>query len=195
MNNMSQRFVEPHSVKLVQHPGTILMQHCINFTLSGVGFTGEEWIKDSVETGYVLSEKAREVLVSADYDKKHRISPGVEYEVSLVLGEVIPKDSERMIENMKRLARDEFGDDCATDLKGEHAFLLLKGLMSTKLELNGLSDIIVPHRFIIDSSNNAIVLGINRRNGSLRVKGYEYDPGRELGCDSALAFVKYVYRH
>jgi len=185
MNHIREEFVKPpHSLPI--------HQHCINFTLVGSGLTGEEWIKDAEKNGYDLSEKAKSALLSPKYNLEHRITPGREYEVSLILGEAIPKDTERMTVTFKNLAKEQLGEESIADLKGEHALLLLKKLSKSKIELNGLVGIIVPHKFILDPNDKAIVLGLKRREGKLIVGGYEDVPRREWEHNDAFVFVRYA---
>ena len=153
------------------------------FTVTGLGLTAKEWKKRLESGGYRLSDWAKKILSTSDYDEKHRLEAGKEYKIVLVRG-----SPEWMTIDPKVYASRELGEQAVSGLKCELALLIREKFSNAELKQIGLSHIVVPHEPIMDSEGGLMVVSSDRRHRSFVSARFIY-PGSQC-CDSvAFAFL------
>lgn len=75
-------------------------------TISGLALTGTEEITRLESAGFRIGTYARQILTNGDYDKKHRLEVGKQYQIVLVPGKEVT--SNRTTANLKAHAK-KFG--------------------------------------------------------------------------------------
>ncbi|QQR78371.1 MAG: hypothetical protein IPJ68_04820 [Candidatus Moraniibacteriota bacterium] len=156
-------------------------------TLTGRGWTNEEWSKHGETGGMNFTKWARDILGKPDYNEKHRLEPGKQYTVALLFGKKeFDTDTERTTANLRARGERDYGK--SNDLRGELALLIREAISDEQLERWGIYYVAVPHEPIIDSDGSPDFLASYRYVVGQQLLAYCAYPGHYWHDDGAFAF-------
>ncbi|QQR78946.1 MAG: hypothetical protein IPJ68_01590 [Candidatus Moraniibacteriota bacterium] len=156
-------------------------------TLTGRGWTNEEWFKHGEAVGMNFTKWASDILGKPDYNEKHRLEPGKQYTVALLFGKKeFDTDVERTTANLRARGERDYGK--SDDLRGELALLIREAISDEQLERWRIDYTAVLHEPIISSGGNPSILGSDRFDDGQQVRAYVGGPGDRWGGLGAFAF-------
>ncbi|MGB3073013.1 MAG: hypothetical protein WBB68_02010 [Candidatus Moraniibacteriota bacterium] len=156
-------------------------------TLTGRGWTNEEWFKHGEAVGMNFTKWARDILGKPDYNEKHRLEPGKQYTVALLFGKKeFDTDVERTTANLRARGERDYGK--SDDLRGELALLIREAISDEQLERWGIYYIAVLHEPILVSGGSPGILGSHRFDDGQQVVAFYAGPGFSWGGGGAFAF-------
>ena len=153
-----------------------------SITLTALGLTGSQWIKRLETEGYKISEYAKQVLNSPDYDCE-RMKKGEKVTVQFVS----VKDLNQTVATTQEIK--DFAKTKGWEMpKGELALLIREAISDKQMEDMGVYYIEALHEPINDSVGNPRVLIADRYDGGRWVDAYWGDPSRQWYGSGAFAF-------
>ncbi|MDP3957396.1 MAG: hypothetical protein Q8Q10_02750 [bacterium] len=147
----------------------------ILITVTGSGLLNEEWGPRLKSGGFVLEQRDLDVLNQPDYNENHRLVPGKQYTVALVLGKEVSKDAERTTAHIRQLGERDYGK--SSDLRGELALLIREAISDEQMKRWGIHYIAVPHELIRDSVGQHGIFAARRMGDGREVHVYFDYPG------------------
>ncbi|MGB4834167.1 MAG: hypothetical protein WBP40_04005 [Candidatus Moraniibacteriota bacterium] len=156
-------------------------------TLTGRGWTNEEWSKHGETGGMNFTKWARDILGKPDYNEKHRLEPGKQYTVALMFGKKeFVTDAERTTANLRIRGERDYGK--SNDLRGELTLLLREAISDEQLERWDIYYIAVLHEPILASDGNPYILASGRYVDGQQVGAFCAGPGISWIGGGAFAF-------
>lgn len=151
----------------------------IRFRITSNGMTGEEWIGYFKENGYNVSDYAKSILLSSDFQPTN----GIVYEMAVIKGDLF-NDQDRTTNNI----RAEAGKRKFEKPNAETACLIRKDFSDNDLKDMGLYWIIAMHEPINDSVGDPSLLGAYRFDVGRWLDASYGLPDRRWSCEGGFAF-------
>jgi hypothetical protein len=156
----------------------------IRFSVTSNGTTGEEWINHLTEQGFRVSDYAKSVLLSPNFQP----TSGVTTEIAVLRDTRFKKDSDRTTEKI-RAEGGRLGFVHGTQMNAEIACLIREKFTDKELESMGLRYIATMHELIRDSDGYPSLLIVSTFD-----KGYWLDAkwdeiGDKWHSDGGFVFV------
>ncbi len=152
----------------------------IYFSVTSDGTTGPQWIERLVEKGFRLSDYAKQLLRSEDFEP----TTGVTYEIAVLKG-MLFEDKDRIAKKI----RAEADRRTLTKPNAEVACLVRENFSDEEIEAMGLVWIITMHEPINDSDDVLDLLGADRSDYGRWLYAYCAYPGFRWSRGNGFAFV------
>ena len=151
----------------------------IYFTVTSNGKTGEEWIAHFAAKKITVSDWAKQVLRSPDFQP----TTGITYEIAVLKGDLFT-DDDRIVKKIRKEATKR-----NLSVPNAEVACLIRDLFTDgELEAMGLYWIVTMHEPINDSGGDPRLLGANRCDGGY-LSAYYGKPGGGCNRGSGFAFV------
>jgi len=151
----------------------------VYFSVMSDGTTGEEWINRLESKGFRLSDYAKSVLRSPDFQP----TDGVTYEIAVLKG-MLFEDSNRVTKKIRAEAK---GRGFTTP-NAEVACLIREKFSDEEIEAMGLWWIITMHEPIEDSDGSPYLLSVRRRDDGRWLGAYYDFPAHRWRRGDGFAF-------
>jgi hypothetical protein len=155
----------------------------IYLTVTSDGTTGPAWIERLEGKGYRLSDYAKSVLRSADFQPTN----GAIYEVAILKG-MLFEDKNRVTSKIRTEAAELNLDQAHPEI----ACLIREKFSDEDIEAMGLVWIVTMHEPIKDSVGGPFLLGADRNDGGRRLSAYYGRPDDRWIRAGGSAFVSQV---
>jgi hypothetical protein len=152
----------------------------IYFSVTSDGTTGEKWINRLEDQGFSMSDYAKSVLRSPDFQP----TSGVTAQIAVLKGELF-SDKERITSKI----RDVAADRKFTAPNAEVACLIREKFTDKEIEAMGLWWIVAMHGPIEDSAGYPDLLAAGRRDDGRWLIADWVKPSYRLGREFGFAFV------
>jgi len=152
----------------------------IYLTVTSDGTTGPEWIERLKEMNFRISNYAKSVLCSADFNP----TDGITTEVMILKGELF-EDNDRITKKIRAEAERR---NIATP-NAEIACLIREKFSDEEIEKMGLWRIVAMHKAIKTSGGRSGLLGVSRGGDGRWLSAYYAYPGGRWDLETGFAFV------
>jgi hypothetical protein len=150
----------------------------ITFSVTSDGTTGEDWITRLESKGFRLSDRAKQVLCSPDFNSA---PAGVTTKVAVLKGTLF-EDDDRITQKI----RAEADQRRLSKPNAEVACLIREKFTDKEIEAMGLWHIVAMHEPINDSDGDPYLLNVRHFDGGRGLVACS--DGFVYGCDSGLGF-------
>lgn len=166
-----------------------------NMSVTGEGLTAAKWILRLESNGYYISPLVKEILSHPDYDAKHRLTKGKQYNVTMVRNSIIRKKSQRNHADMKKYIESHFMLHEAYE-KAELTFLIREKISNIDIEKMNAWTIDIVHEPLPNNMKDHCFFNVNKRNAMPTIDAFyvypffnEFYDGDILGEDNVTVFL------